>query len=82
MKYLPQFGWLPVVHTVNNPYWPLRDDTLLSEIPPRCHVYRTLTLEFERLKGRLAAFSPATERAQGNGSRAGQISPRRQSRCS
>jgi glycosyltransferase involved in cell wall biosynthesis len=51
VKYLPQWGWLPVVHTVRNPYWPLRDDTLLGEIPLGVQIYRTLTAEFERLQG-------------------------------
>lgn len=60
VKYLPQCGWLPVVHTVSNPYWPLRDATLLSEVPPCVKVYRTPTFEFER-------FGRATE---------GLISPR------
>ena len=30
VKYLPQQGWLPIVQTVGNPYWPLQDPTLLS----------------------------------------------------
>jgi glycosyltransferase involved in cell wall biosynthesis len=48
VKYLPQFGWRPVVHTVANPYWVLRDETLLTEVPPEVKVYRTPTLELER----------------------------------
>jgi glycosyltransferase involved in cell wall biosynthesis len=79
VKYLPQFGWLPVVHTVQNPYWPLRDDTLLSEVPPEVPVYRTLTVEFERLQGATGSLLAATERAQGNGPHGGKLSPRRRS---
>jgi glycosyltransferase involved in cell wall biosynthesis len=50
VKYLPRFGWWPVVHTVKNPFWPLRDQTLLAEIPAGVRVYRTRTFEFERLE--------------------------------
>ena len=50
VKYLSQFGWQPIVHTVKNPYWPVRDASLLSEVPPAVNVYRTPTVEFERLE--------------------------------
>ena len=49
VKYLPQQGWLPIVQTVSNPYWPLQDPTLLSEIPSFVKVHGTRTFEFERL---------------------------------
>lgn len=79
VKYLPQFGWLPVVHTVRNPYWPMRDDTLLAEVPPEVHVYRTLTVEFERLQGVTGSLLSSTEggRSTGHGGDGGQ--PRRRS---
>ena len=48
VKYLPAEGWLPLVHTVVNPYWPLQDATLLGEIPPIVKVSRSRTFEFER----------------------------------
>ena len=35
VKYLPQHGWLPIVHTVSNPFWPLRDESLLRLSPWR-----------------------------------------------
>ena len=69
VKYLPQFGWLPVVHTVRNPYWPVRDDTLLAEVPPEVHVYRTLTVEFERLQGATGSLLSGTAGGRGTGSR-------------
>jgi hypothetical protein len=49
VKYLPQQGWLPIVQTVSNPYWPLQDPTLLSEVPPSVKVHGTRTFEIERL---------------------------------
>jgi glycosyltransferase involved in cell wall biosynthesis len=56
VQYLRHFGWQPVVHTVQNPYWPLRDETLLREIPADMRVYRTRTFEFERLEKRLGTL--------------------------
>jgi glycosyltransferase involved in cell wall biosynthesis len=69
VKYLPQFGWLPVVHTVRNPYWPVRDDTLLAEVPPEVDVYRTLTVEFERLQGATGSLLSGTAGGRGSGHR-------------
>ena len=56
-KYLRDFGWEPVVQTARNPYWPLRDDSLLEDVPPGVHVYRTPSFEFERLEQRLAGLA-------------------------
>ncbi len=53
VKYLPQFGWEPVVLTVSNGDFPARDESLLAEISPRVHVYRTTILEPYRLYRRL-----------------------------
>jgi hypothetical protein len=45
VKYLPQFGWNPVVLTVANGDFPARDESLLKEIPPGVPVYRTNIIE-------------------------------------
>lgn len=45
VKYLPQFGWEPVVLTVENPNSPVDDTSLLSDIPERTKVYKTKSLE-------------------------------------
>jgi glycosyltransferase involved in cell wall biosynthesis len=55
VRYLHRFGWHPVVHTVQNPYWPLRDESLLQEIPAEVPVYRTRAFEFERLEKQLGS---------------------------
>jgi glycosyltransferase involved in cell wall biosynthesis len=55
-KYLREFGWEPVVHTVRNPYWPLWDESLLADVPADLRVYRTRTFEFERLESRLVGL--------------------------
>lgn len=56
VRYVRRFGWQPVVHTVQNPFWPLRDETLEKEIPGDVRVYRTRTFEFERLEKRLGSL--------------------------
>jgi glycosyltransferase involved in cell wall biosynthesis len=45
VKYLPQFGWHPVVLTVANGDFPARDESLLKEISPGVPVYRTNIIE-------------------------------------
>jgi len=51
VKYLPQFGWEPVVLTVLNPDSPNEDVSLLNDIPEGTKVYKTKSLEpFELYK--------------------------------
>ncbi len=45
VKYLPQFGWEPVVLTVEDGDFPARDESLLKEIPKNVTVYRTKIFE-------------------------------------
>lgn len=45
VKYLPEFGWEPVVLTVREGEFPARDPSLLEEIPEGIHVERTPILE-------------------------------------
>ena len=45
VKYLPQFGWEPIVLTVENPDSPVDDDSLLNDIPKGTKVYKTKSLE-------------------------------------
>ena len=46
-KYLPEFGWQPVILTVDPEYasYPQRDESLLSEVDPNCLVYTTKSFE-------------------------------------
>lgn len=50
-KYLPEFGWQPVILTVDPAYasYPQRDESLSSEIHPDCLVYTTKSFEFYSL---------------------------------
>jgi glycosyltransferase involved in cell wall biosynthesis len=50
-KYLPEFGWQPIVLTVDPQYasYPQRDESLLSEVEPNCLVYTTKSFELYNL---------------------------------
>ena len=49
VKYLPEFGWQPVVLTVQDGDYPARDESLLAEIPQHAVVHRTKIFEPYRL---------------------------------
>ncbi|MBN1780440.1 glycosyltransferase family 4 protein [bacterium] len=60
VKYLPEFGWEPLVLTVNeNAGFPVRDSSLLNEIPKDIRVIRTRIFEpyraFHRFTGKSSA---------------------------
>lgn len=40
VKYLPEFGWQPVVMTVDKGDYPALDPSLVDEVPPETRVYR------------------------------------------
>jgi glycosyltransferase involved in cell wall biosynthesis len=71
-KYLPEFGWQPVILTVSNP--PLReaDTSLLEELPNDLPVYRTPDVNFPYLLRRIARglglISPNGQNSQQTGS--------------
>lgn len=55
-KYLPQFGWQPIILTVENPDCPVIDETLLNDIPAECKIYKTKAIEpfeiYKKLTGK------------------------------
>jgi hypothetical protein len=53
VKYLPEFGWQPVVLTVQDGDYPARDESLLAEIPQHATVFRTKIFEPYRLYRKL-----------------------------
>lgn len=57
-KYLPEFGWHPVILTVEDGDYPARDPSLLKEIPESATIYRTRILEPYRLYRRLTGKAP------------------------
>lgn len=40
-KYLPEFGWEPVIYTPENPSYPLVDETLTREVPQDLKIVKT-----------------------------------------
>jgi glycosyltransferase involved in cell wall biosynthesis len=44
-KYLPEFGWEPLILTVRNGEYPAYDESLLKEVPAGMKVYKTKTRE-------------------------------------
>src|SRR6056297_643237 len=44
-KYLPEFGWQPIILTVKNGEYPAHDESLRKDIPESCKVYKTPALE-------------------------------------
>jgi len=60
VKYLPEFGWQPVVLTVQDGDYPARDESLLAEIPQHAIVYRTKIFEPYRLYRKLTGKAANT----------------------
>ena len=48
-KYLPEFGWDPVIYTVENPEAPIEDPSLIEDIPEDIKVIKTHIWEPYRL---------------------------------
>lgn len=53
-KYLPLYGWEPVVLTRDTNRLPIRDDTLLEELPPELEIIRTPSRDLTALPGPLS----------------------------
>jgi len=55
-RYLPKYGWEPIVLTVSNGEYPALDSGLAKDIPQDCQVYSSRTIEFfslfKKLSGR------------------------------
>lgn len=70
VKYLPAFGWQPVVLTVENGDFPARDESLLQEIPSSTPVYRTRIFEpyslYRKLTGKNAGAPVDVENIPGS----------------
>jgi len=66
-KYLPQFGWEPVILTIKNPDEKVLDESLLKELPPNTKIYRAFSFELGRLEnwlyGKIFARHPASPSA-------------------
>lgn len=52
-KYLPEFGWKPIIFTPENPSYPLLDESLLKDIPENIDVVKTKIWEPYQLAEKL-----------------------------
>lgn len=59
-KYLREFGWNPIILTVENGQFPARDETLFAQIPKDVRVIRTHIFEPYDLYRKLTGKKPGT----------------------
>lgn len=52
-KYLPEFGWKPVVYTPENPSYPLLDGSLMKDVPKDLEIVKTKIWEPYQLAEKL-----------------------------
>ncbi|WP_312174249.1 glycosyl transferase family 1 [Chryseobacterium sp.] len=52
-KYLPEFGWKPIVYTPENPSYPLLDDSLIKDVPKDLEIVQTKIWEPYQLAEKL-----------------------------
>ena len=52
-KYLPKYNWQPIIYTPENPYFEVRDEDLLNDIPTEAEICKTPIWEPYSLKDRL-----------------------------
>ncbi|MDQ8142588.1 glycosyl transferase family 1 [Chryseobacterium sp. CFS15] len=52
-KYLPEFGWKPIIYTPENPSYPLLDNSLMKDVPDNLEIVRTKIWEPYQLAEKL-----------------------------
>lgn len=52
-KYLPDFGWKPIVYTPENPNYPLLDESLVKDVPENLEIVKTKIWEPYQLAEKL-----------------------------
>jgi len=52
-KYLPKYNWQPIIYTPENPYFEVKDQALLNDIPPEAEICKTPIWEPYALKDKL-----------------------------
>lgn len=52
-KYLPEYGWEPIIYTPENPSYPLTDESLMKEVPEDIQIVRTKIWEPYQLAEKL-----------------------------
>ncbi len=56
VKYLPQYGWEPMILTVDNGEYPARDETLIKEIPKNIKVFHSHARDYSGLYRRFSGM--------------------------
>jgi glycosyltransferase involved in cell wall biosynthesis len=63
-KYLPEFGWQPIVLTVANGNYPAIDESLVNDIPAECKIYKTNIFEphllYKKFTGKKSTYNIPT----------------------
>ena len=52
-KYLPKYGWKPIIYTPENPYFEVKDKELLNDIPDDTEIWKTPIWEPYAFKDKL-----------------------------
>lgn len=52
-KYLPDFGWKPIIYTPENPSYPLLDESLMKDVPENIDIVKTKIWEPYQLAEKL-----------------------------
>lgn len=52
-KYLPEFGWKPIIYTPENPSYPLLDESLMKDVPQDLEIVKTKIWEPYQLAEKL-----------------------------
>jgi glycosyltransferase involved in cell wall biosynthesis len=52
-KYLPEFGWKPIIFTPENPSYPLLDESLMKDVPENLEIIKTKIWEPYQLAEKL-----------------------------
>ena len=60
-KYLPKYNWQPIIYTPENPYFEVKDEDLLSNIPVEAEIWKTPIWEPYTLKDQLLGKENKTQ---------------------
>ena len=71
-KYLPQYGWQPVIYTPSNPELTLTDNTLTDEVPPEAEILKRRILEPYSI---FRLFSKGGKKTEGSASSSTAVNP-------
>jgi len=62
-KYLPKYNWQPIIYTPENPYFEVKDEALLNDIPAEAKIWKTPIWEPYALKDKLFGIGSESQSA-------------------